>query len=258
MTRSPLITLTTDFGDSDGYVGAMKGVIAGLCPAARVWDISHSVPPQDVIAGSYILSQAAPYFPEGAIHVGVIDPGVGSDRRSLIVTSGGRYYVGPDNGLFTFAFGPDATAYRIETPMEASSTFHGRDLYAPTAARLANGETAADLGEAIDDPVMLAIWEKEREGGEIIGRVIHIDRFGNAITNLTPEDFEKPPLGFSIDRHGVPRQIPIKRTYAEVEIGNALWLVGSYGRYELSVREGHAAGRFGVERGDRVHALLDQ
>ena len=155
------VTLTTDFGTGDPYVGAIKGVLLSTSPQIQLIDLSHDVPPQDILAGAYLLQHAAVEFPAGTVHLAVVDPGVGSARRALVVDAGGYHWVGPDNGLFSFALGlPGARAFEITHPDlqrdRLSATFHGRDLFAPTAARLAAGFCVVNVGPAIDDPVRLA------------------------------------------------------------------------------------------------------
>jgi len=250
----PVITLLTDFGLADGYVAAMKGVILTGCPTAKIIDISHEIPPQDVACGAFVLCAAAFRFPPGTIHVGVVDPGVGGARKGMILLSGGHVFVGPDNGLFTFALGEGARAFSISPPEGASATFHGRDLFAPAAAKIASGTRPADLGEPMVHPVVLPQWEKRDEPDRVVGRFIHIDRFGNAVTNLRPEDFPEGPGGFAVPDGKAPEGIPIERTYGAVPSGRPLWLVGSEGFFELALRDGNAASAFDLERGQKVLA----
>ncbi len=252
-----IVTLTTDFGLADGYVAAMKGVMLTICSDIVFVDITHQIEPQDVRGGAYVLGTAARRFPAGTIHLGVVDPGVGSARRAMVLVSGGHIFVGPDNGLFTSALGEDASAVEISASPEASATFHGRDLFAPIAARIAAGEDPLSLGPVLADPVRLPEWEKSRGASGVRGRVMHFDRFGNAITNLCPGDFDRHPDAFHVPGRdlvsgsdaGAPA---IGRTYADVRRGEAVWLVGSEGFYELAVREGSARERFRLERGDTV------
>lgn len=248
---SRIVTLTTDFGLADGYVAAMKGVILSICPDAVLVDITHQIEPQDVRGGAYVLGTAARRFPPGTIHLGVVDPGVGSTRRGMVLVSGGHIFVGPDNGLFTSALGEDAAAVEISASPEASATFHGRDLFAPIAARIAAGEDPLALGPVLADPVRLPDWEKSRGATGVRGRVMHFDRFGNAITNLCPGDFDRHPDAFHVPGREIGAPI-IGRTYADARRGEAVWLVGSEGFYELAVREGSARERFGLARGDTV------
>ena len=198
-----VVTLTTDFGLADGFVGAMKGVALGIFPEITLIDITHDVPPQDIRAGGLILGAACPYFPDGTIHVAVVDPGVGSDRRAILVQDAkDNLFLGPDNGLLTFALDREGARVRelanrgwfLEGP---SATFHGRDIFAPAAARLASGAAPADAGPGVADavrlpfPVPLIEVEEEENRTRIHGVIVHIDRFGNLITNVDRALFDK-------------------------------------------------------------------
>ncbi len=249
---APIITLCTDFGTVDGYVAQMKGVILTICPAAHLIDMTHDIPPQDIRAGAFVLASAAPRFPKGTIHVGVIDPGVGGDRKGMIIESAGHYFVGPDNGLFSAFINGGARAWEIPTPPGSSNTFHGRDVFAPAAARVASGEQAANRATLLENPVKLDEWVKIFGDGGVEGRVIHVDRFGNIITNLRPEDFPKGVKQIVHSKGKTPRDLPILKSYSQVEVGRPLWLVGSHGYYELAVRNDAAAVKFDVHRGDVV------
>ena len=189
----PIVTFTTDFGVGDGYAGAMKGVVLSLAPAAQLVDITHGVPPMDVAAGAVALAQAAPLFPPGTIHIAVVDPGVGGTRADMLVESGGSLFVGPDNGVLSLAARAPRRVYRIESSLfrrePVSPTFHGRDVFAPTAGRLAAGAAAADAGPSIDAMVELGSPPLHKQGGVVEGQVIHVDSFGNLITSLPAELF---------------------------------------------------------------------
>lgn len=250
-----IITLTSDFGLADGYVGIMKGVILGICPAARLVDISHDIPAQDIGRAAYVLARAAPYFPAGTIHLAIVDPGVGSDRRPLIVQTTDAWFVGPDNGLFTFALdAPAARAWLPDRPEfwlpQVSRTFHGRDIFAPLAAHLACGIPAEQLGRPLPDPVRLAQPLPVRHpDGQITGRVVYTDRFGNLITDV-------PAAWVAGSRWTVEvagqRIMGLSTAYADVAPGALLALVSSGGTVEIAVREGSAAGRLGVGVGTAV------
>jgi len=191
----PIIALLTDFGTADGYVGVMKGVALGICPLARLIDLTHEVPPQDVRTGAWLLATAWRAFPAGTIFLGVVDPGVGTSRRPIALAAGGRTFVGPDNGLFSFvlADAPAERAVVLDNPAyhrpEASSTFHGRDVFAPCAAHLAAGTPLASLGSPLDpaELVALPLPRPAWEGTTLRARVLHVDRFGNLITDVGPE-----------------------------------------------------------------------
>lgn len=241
-----IITLLTDFGTVDGYVAEMKGVLLSSVPDANVVDITHDVPAQDVERARLTLARVWRRFPAGTIHVVVVDPGVGSTRAGLCVASDGRYLVGPDNGVLSPSLLiPSARVIELPTPSNASSTFHGRDVFAPAAAALARGDAFDSLGSPALSPIVRRTPEPvRRTNGELDGEVILVDRFGNCVTNL---------FGF---RAGVVlagvRRIPVRRTYADVAVGEPVALVGSTGFIEIAVRDGSAAATLGLDRGSRL------
>lgn len=247
-----LITLTSDFGLHDYYAGAMRGAILRLAPEARLVDLSHCIPPQDLLAGAWVLRHAATEFPPGTIHLAVIDPGVGSARRPLVLASEGYLWVGPDNGLFSFALQtPGWQAYEITNPVlrspRLSSTFHGRDLFAPAAAHLASGFPLVEVGPPVNDPVRLEEVSPQREGQELVGQVIHVDHFGNLTTNIPGETVASWGEGWRL-KVGGQVLARLCRTYAEAEPDALLALVGSAGLLEVAVKGGSAARRLGLGR----------
>lgn len=249
-----IITLTSDFGLLDPYVGIMKGVILGIAPDVRLVDLTHDIPPQDIAAAAYTLQIAAPYFPVGTVHLVVVDPGVGSARRPLMVTTERAAYVGPDNGLFSFALQePGARAWVLDRPEhwlpEPSRTFHGRDIFAPAAARLAAGVPAGHLGTPVSDPVIVAPPKPERRNAGIAGCVLHIDHFGNLITNVPGEWLAGDEWTCEVAGVSIPGP---SETYGAVERGALILLISSGGLAEVAVREGSAAERLRVERGAPV------
>ncbi len=256
--RPPLVTLTTDFGLQDPFVGVMKGVILGICPGARIVDVTHGIPPQDVLAGCLALGDAAPYFPPDTVHVAVVDPGVGSDRPAVAVRTARALFVAPDNGLLSF-LRPDEVleVRRLENPdlwlHPVSRTFHGRDVFAPVAAHLARGVPLADVGPEHPGLRRLHLPGPVREPGAVRGEVLGFDRFGNAVTNIREGDLPRPGRAAEV----AGRRIPLLGTYAETAPGRALALWGSSGRLEVSVREGSAREALGLRRGDPVRVLLD-
>jgi len=250
----PIITLTTDFGEDGSYVGAMRGVILSLCPEANLVDITHQVNPFSALEASLILSQACPAFPKGTIHLAVVDPGVGGMRKPLLLESGGHFFVGPDNGLFTPFLDDASRLVRLRartgngTP---SDTFHGRDIFAPAAALLARGESLESLGEPTRQAVRLHMPRPRHESNRVTGQVVSLDRFGNLITNIHRRDLDA--LGAQLDiRVGTTRIPRLVRTYDDGTMGEALALVGSSGYLELAVVQGHAGGQLGVGKGERV------
>jgi S-adenosyl-L-methionine hydrolase (adenosine-forming) len=254
-----IITLLTDFGLEDGYVAAMKGVIAGIAPDARLVDITHLVPPQDVAFARFRLLTVAPFFPAGTVHLAVVDPGVGTARRALGVRSrSGSLFVGPDNGVLTGALEADPPIAAVElsepgvwrTP-DPSATFHGRDIFAPIAAHLAGGAALESLGRSIarDELVKLELPHWERVPGGATGAIQAVDRFGNLISNV-PGTALAGRGSWSAAISG--RTLPGHRTYGDVPPGSALALVGSHGFVELAVHRGDARRTLGAAVGDRV------
>jgi S-adenosylmethionine hydrolase len=243
---SPAITLLTDFGTADGYVGEIKGVLLTSAPSVPIIDITHDVPPHDVEFARLTLARYWRRFPVGTVHLCVVDPGVGSDRAAIAVSSGGQWFVGPDNGLLSPAlFALDARVVALPVPATAAATFHGRDVFAPAAAHLAMGASIDDLGEPMGDPVRRRTPSPHRRtDGAIVGEVLTIDRFGNAITNLIAR------AGASVQAGS--KAFPICRTYADASSGEPLALVGSTGLIEIAVRDGNAARLLDHSRGTQV------
>lgn len=242
----PIITLLTDFGTADGYVGEMKGVLLSLVANVEVVDITHDIAAQDVHAARLTVARVWRRFPIGTVHVVVVDPGVGSNRAGLAVASDGHALVGPDNGVLSPALlVSDARVVELPVAPGVSATFHGRDVFVPAAAALANGESIDALGVQARDPIILRTPEPMRAAdGSLVGEVIHVDRFGNAVTNLMGL------RGGTIEAGST--QISLRRTYAEVAVGSAVAVVGSSGLIEIAVRDGNAARTLGLVRGMRV------
>ena len=259
---SPIITLLTDFGLQDGYVASMKGVILQICPDAKLVDISHLIPAQNIRSGAFVLYSSYDNFPNGTIHLAVVDPGVGTQRGAVAIRTNSFFFVGPDNGLFSLILRKEAKweARRLENSQflrsPVSNTFHGRDLFAPVAAHLASGVDFHTLGPACD--LMFPRWGEPIAGrGEVRGEVIHIDRFGNAITNVPGEILEKqgPPCKWSI-RAGELTIDSIQQTYGRAGAREALALTGSSGFIEIAVNQGNAASELKLEQGTVVSFRL--
>jgi len=250
----PLITLLTDFGTADGYVAEMKGVLYSLAPEARVVDLSHDIAPQDVESARLAVARYWRRFPPQTIHLVVVDPGVGSERDALAVRSEDRVLIGPDNGVLSPALlVAGARAVSLQVPATASPTFHGRDLFAPVAARIAMGAPIDALGAAAESPTIRRTPEARRLGdGAIQGEVIAIDRYGNAITNIVafPATQSREGEQAFVDVGG--RTIPVARAYADVQPLGAVALCGSSGLLEIAVRDGNAAQTLGLGRGSTV------
>lgn len=236
-----VITITTDFGTADGYQAVLEGVIAGINPAARVIAITHEVPPGDIAAGWYLVKTHHRYFPPGAIHLAVVDPGVGSRRRIITIQTRRYIFVGPDNGLLSFIPGKDIISiYSIANRQYALSSispvFHGRDIMAPAAAYLSLGVDPSCLGRRCRKISRLPGVKPVRKGRKVFGRVIYIDRFGNLITNIPP-DLVPPKAVVSVGEEIIG---PIRRTFSDVKRGEAAAYIGSGGYLEIAVREGSA------------------
>jgi S-adenosyl-L-methionine hydrolase (adenosine-forming) len=242
-----IVTLLTDFGTADGYVGEMKGVLLTEAPGCMIVDISHEIAPHEIELGRLALARYWRRFPPGTVHLAVVDPGVGSDRRAIAVASDGRFLVGPDNGLLSPALLlPGARAMRLDVAANASPTFHGRDVFAPAAARLAAGNGLDTLGDPVADPVVRRTKEPRRDAsGDLVGEVIAIDRFGNAVTNLLAGVRSGDVV---IDS----TRLPLRRTYSDLRPGEAGAVVGSAGLIEVVVREGRASDVLRIARGTSV------
>ncbi len=248
-----IITLTTDFGVSDGYVGALKGAILSLAPSVTLVDISHAVPPQDVRHGARVLAAAAPFFPPGALHVAVVDPGVGSARRAIALQTPSATFIGPDNGLFTPFVRERTGCVALTNPAThrrpVSATFHGRDVFAPVAAHLSNGLPLQELGPPVDNPLALPTPQPSRlPGGRLRAEVIGVDHFGNLLTNarLAANVCE------SVRVFVGEISLAARRAYADAAPGELLALIGSEGYLEIALRDGSAAACLGLGVGAPV------
>lgn len=262
MAAAPrLITLLTDFGLSDVYVGTMKGAIAQVDPTLQIMDLTHQVPPQNIAIARFHLMLAHPYFPPGTVHVAVVDPGVGSQRRAIAVEFAGGFLVGPDNGLFSgvLSQSPAIAAVELNRPEywrtpNPSSTFHGRDIFAPVGAHLAGGIPLATVGSPIDPQALVTLdvpaWQHTSSG--LRGIVQYIDRFGNLVTNIP---------GHAVDQHTWSLtlntlQIPGHRTYSDTEVGQPVAIVGSHGWVEVAINGGDAQFQLRAELGSEVDIQL--
>jgi S-adenosylmethionine hydrolase len=242
----PIITLTTDFGTADGYVGELKGVLLSNVPDVDLIDITHDIPPQDVERARLTVARIWRRFPAGTIHLVVVDPGVGSARSALAVESDGRFLVGADNGVLSPALlAPGARVVALSVPSGVSATFHGRDVFAPAAAALALGESIDALGVEARSPIILRTAEPTRRvDGSLEGEVIVVDHFGNAVTNLISLRGGTVEVGSAM--------VPVRRTYADAKVGEPVAVVGSTGFIEIAIRDGDAARALALSRGSRV------
>jgi S-adenosylmethionine hydrolase len=253
----PIITLTTDFGQADAYVGTMKGAILGICPDATLVDISHQVRPQAVQQAAYLLSTAAAYFPPGTLHLVVVDPGVGTERRAVAVQTNRFIYVAPDNGVLDMALKQDQACLAIHLTNSryrlphVSATFHGRDIFAPAAAYLACGTDPRQMGESIppSDLISRPSFQPQRQpDGSLLGQILHVDHFGNLITN-----YQHPMASSPVSVVVVGERIGgLSQTFSDVAVGDLVAYVGSSGYLEIAMREGDAANRLHVDIGDPV------
>ena len=267
MSRSGIITLTTDFGLADPWVGVMKGVILGLFPAARIVDLTHQIPVHDVRAAAFALLDAVQYFPPGTVHLAVVDPGVGSGRKALAAARDGQFFVGPDNGVFS-GFLPGEYVIELNRPElflpRVSHSFHGRDVFAPVAARLAAGKSLREFGSPLADPVMLDLPRAEKSGDTVRGEVVAVDRFGNLVTNIPERLLPPSPLSIEIAGETIPG---LCRSYEDAAGGRAsakaptgrrdvparcAALIGSAGRLEIALPRGSAAELLRVGVGAKV------
>lgn len=244
-----IITLLTDFGTSDSYVAEVKGVLLSRAPTATVVDVSHDVPAGDVRVGQYLLSRVWPRFPAGTVHLAVIDPGVGTARRALAAQAGGHCFVAPDNGLLSVLPG-DVRFVSLPVLRDASPTFHGRDVFAPAAARLAAGARLDELGTPVTDVVRVAGSTPRVLESAVLGEIVYIDRFGNLISDL-PKDLVRIGAAITVGETAIG---PVRRTFGDVAIGTLVAYVGSGGTVEIGVRDGSAARVLGVGVGAVVTA----
>ena len=263
----PIVTLTTDFGTSDHFVGVMKGVILGIAPRARIVDITHDVAPFEVTGGAFAISQAWSYFPKGTIHIVVVDPGVGSARRPLLVQTMGHYFIAPDNGVLSMVY--SRMIHRRETHRvrhitadryfrkPVSRTFHGRDIFSPVAAHLATGVTPARFGKLIQDHVRLTLDQPVQTGKRTwTGAVLHVDRFGNLITNFHMDAFASVTTRpFEIDV-GFEKLNRLVQMFSEGSAGELLVLIGSSGFLEVAANQASAAKLLGCGAGSPVELTL--
>ena len=256
---SRIITLLTDFGLEDTYVGIMKGVILGLNPGVAIVDLTHRIKPGDIARAAHALHQACSFFPPYTIHVAVVDPGVGTDRRPILVKSRRHFFVGPDNGLFSPMIKADPQALIIHLTNERyflphiSHTFHGRDIFAPVAAHLSTGVNPLKMGDVMENPVALPDTTPTREGDTLMGRVIGIDHFGNVITNIHREEMTRFLGGHqAVIRVGDKKIQGIMTTYGDGAKGTLLALFGSTNHLEIAVNSGRADHRLNLDESQRL------
>ena len=259
MSNTRIITLITDFGEASGYVGVMKGVILSINPDCRIIDITHHIPPHDREEAAFVLKTAHPFFPQDTIHLVVVDPGVGSTRKPIIVESSQSWFVGPDNGVFSFIFLEDQQTRVWEITNDryflspVSPTFHGRDIFAPIAAYLSSGVSIHELGKGLKDFVQLKGLEPEVHQDMLKGRIVFIDHFGNLVSNISRKLFTsvvgKNPFQITVGNRVLRRIYP---TYSDAEDGEVLALFGSSRQLEISVRNGNCQEILNASKGIQV------
>jgi S-adenosylmethionine hydrolase len=267
LAQRPIITLTTDFGLNDHFVGTVKGVILGIAPEVEIVDICHAVQAFDVLDGALTIAQAYSYFPAGTVHLVVVDPGVGTERRPILASSDKYHFVAPDNGVLSLMYAREerlhvrhitADHYNLQP---VSKTFHARDIFAPVAAWLAKRVDTEKFGEEIHDFVRFNAPKPKAAGGNTLrGVVLKVDRFGNLVTNITPEDapmlFEAQPAPFKI-LIGKREITEIRLNYAEGAPGEVFGILGSMGYLEIAANRGSAAQALGVGKGSDVNVILE-
>jgi S-adenosylmethionine hydrolase len=261
INRERIITLLTDFGMQDIYVAIMKGVIARINSNLKIIDLTHQIPPQNILAARFALMNAFPYFPEQTVHVAVIDPGVGSERKVVAIAVQNSFLVGPDNGLFSGILEQYQAQIAIELTnsqywlqSNPSNTFHGRDIFAPVAAHLASGIALENLGAKIEINSLkkMNILAYEHQGDQIIGSIQYIDVFGNLITNIPATNLDNKSWQLWIDNVFIPRG----KTYSSVSPGELVCLIGSHGWLEIAVNQGNAKIQLQKNCGDQIRIQL--
>lgn len=268
--KTKIVALLSDFGGKDAYVGVMKAVILGVDASISIVDLTHEIPPHDPLSAAYVLYSAWEYFPQGSSFCAVVDPGVGSERKSLLARIQDRYLIGPDNGLISlllrmytgaevFSLNVEAIAGRFSGSSTGSRTFHGRDLFAPAAALCARGESEWIRGRPIEAQVIPQVFPTRDAGNRRLrGCILHIDRFGNCICSLHAQDLDKlRTTTGTVTIHGTSFELDtVSTTYSDVPVGDALCLIGSSGFLEVAVREGSAAKTFDISPGQEILAII--
>lgn len=260
--RRPVITLTTDFGTTDHFAGVMKGVMLSICPAAELVDISHEVRAFEITEGAFVISQAYRYFPKKTVHLVVVDPGVGTTRRPILMEAAGQYFVGPDNGVFSMVFTREKHKVREITAERyflkpVSRTFHGRDVFAPAAAHVAAGVKPGQFGSLINDYLRMSLEHPPRTGKRAwTGLILKIDRFGNLITNFHVDEF--PDIGTrAFEMHaGVQKVHRLALNYADAEGSDVFVIIGSSGYLEIAANQASAARLLGCGVGAPIELTL--
>jgi S-adenosyl-L-methionine hydrolase (adenosine-forming) len=256
-----MITLTSDFGLKDPYVAEMKGVILTISPKATIVDITHDVEKFNVRTAALVLASAAPYFPENTIHLAVVDPGVGTKRRAIVIQTQRGFFVGPDNGILILAAESQGIEhiYELTNPKfmnsKISNTFHGRDIFAPAAAYLEKGQQPAEFGLEIKDPVKPKFANMIRKGDSLMGEILHVDSFGNIITNINEKEVQSRSKIVKVILSEVSLELKLTKTYAEAKPQDPIVLVGGHGFLEVALNGGNAAQKFHAKAGDKITVM---
>jgi len=261
-----IITLTTDFGLKDPYVAEMKAVILGICPNVTIVDVSHEIEKFNIRMGAYVLASAASFFPKGTIHVAVIDPSVGTKRRPILIETTKTFFIGPDNGVLALAAQAQSIrhAYKISNSKfmlpKVSSTFHGRDIFAPAAAHLANGTPPVEFGPEIHDVAMPEFAKINKRKNGLVGEVIHIDSFGNIITNIGEKELASMNIKNTINVKLENKRMKLKfcKTYADAKPQKPLAIIGSHNFLEISINQGNAAKTLKTKQKTKSPSIIPQ
>jgi S-adenosylmethionine hydrolase len=266
MVTAKIVTLTTDFGAKDPYVAEMKAAILKISPDAIIVDITNEIEKFNIPMGAFTLASAAPYFPDGSVHVAVVDPGVGTRRRSIVIQTPQGFFVGPDNGLLILAAEKQGILriHELSNPRymltPISNTFHGRDIFAPAAAHLTRGVTLETLGSEIHDIVHPKFSKLEKKNNVLFGEILHVDDFGNIITNIDEGVISQLCLKAMVSIELSTKRLKLRfcKAYGEVEPHEPLALIGSHGYLEISVNQGNASNEFKTKAGDKIGVLFTE
>ena len=261
---SKIATLTTDFGLKDPYTAEMKAAILSICPTTTIVDITHEIAKFNTRMGAYMLASAAPYFPEGSVHVAVVDPGVGTRRRPILIQTTQAFFIGPDNGILVLAAEKQGITriHELSNPQfmlpKVSNTFHGRDVFAPATAHLLNGVKPEEFGPKISEAEKPEFAKVTLRNGVLVGEVLHVDGFGNIITNITEKEAAQSYVkgAVSVELLGYKLKLRFCKAYGEAGSKEPLALIGSQGFLEIALNQGNAATKFKVKPGDKIKLLL--
>ena len=259
-----IATLTTDFGLKDPYVAEMKAAILSICPNTAIVDITHEIAKFNIRVGAYVLASAAPYFPKGSIHVAVVDPGVGTQRRPILIQTKQGFFVGPDNGILVLAAEKQGITrvHELANPQfmlpKVSNTFHGRDIFAPVAAHLLNGVTPEEFGPEISEAAKPEFAKTMQKNGVLVGEVLLVDGFGNIITNIKEKEVAQSHLKGTVNVELPDCKLKLRfcKAYGETKPREPLALIGSHGFLEIALNQGSAATKFKAKSGDKIKLLL--